>query len=449
MLKLLINKLGIDQAIFYTISARALASVFGIVTVMLIATHLTGIEQGFYYTFGSILAAQLFFELGLTGIISQFVAHEKAFLEEKNGILTGDCKYISRLSDLLRFCIRWYLIVSLVLLFGLSFGGLVYFNYFYINTVSVTWQTPWVLLVAGTCLNFILSPICAFLEGLGKVKEIAKIRFFQQLVAPILVWLGLLIGFKLYVAAIAPVISAIFLLAFGSRKFTTLLTFIYKFKITDRVNYMQEIFPYQWRIAISWISGYFIFQFFNPVLFATEGAVVAGQMGMTLTILTAIQSISLSWITTKVPLMSSLIATNQFETLDKVFNTTLRQMLVLVSLILVAFVLVVVVLDKTQLTINNIIVADRLLPVLPLSFMAISLFINQYVAAIATYLRCHKKEPFLYNSIVAGVLCAALTIYLGKHYGLLGVTGGYLSITILLLPWSYYIYKSKRRLWHY
>ena len=35
--------------------------------------------------------------------------------------------------------------------------------------------------------------------------------------------------------------------------------------------------------------GYFIFQLFNPVLFATEGAVVAGQMGMTLAALNGIK----------------------------------------------------------------------------------------------------------------------------------------------------------------
>ena len=57
---------------------------------------------------------------------------------------------------------------------------------------------------------------------------------------------------------------------------------------------MQEIFPFQWKIALSWISGYLIFQLFNPVLFATEGSKIAGQMGMTMVAISGISSISIS-----------------------------------------------------------------------------------------------------------------------------------------------------------
>ncbi|MFK2504393.1 hypothetical protein ACIXPB_19920, partial [Bacteroides fragilis] len=89
------------------------------------------------------------------------------------------------------------------------------------------------------------------------------------------------------------------------------------------MDYKTEIFPYQWKIALSWISGYFIFQLFNPVLFATEGAVIAGQMGMTLAALNGIQSLSLSWMTTKIPLYSGLIAQKQYRQLDIIFNRTL------------------------------------------------------------------------------------------------------------------------------
>lgn len=92
------------------------------------------------------------------------------------------------------------------------------------------------------------------------------------------------------------------------------------------MQYMQEIFPYQWKIALSWISGYFIFQLFNPVLFATEGAVVAGQIGMTLAALNGIQALSLSWLNTKIPLYSQLIALKDYKQLDNTFNQTLIQM---------------------------------------------------------------------------------------------------------------------------
>ena len=60
----LLNTLGIDGAILYTSSARIIQAGGGIVTLLLIAKFLTSEEQGYYYTFGSILSMQIFFELG-------------------------------------------------------------------------------------------------------------------------------------------------------------------------------------------------------------------------------------------------------------------------------------------------------------------------------------------------------------------------------------------------
>jgi len=57
----------------------------------------------------------------------------------------------------------------------------------------------------------------------------------------------------------------------------------------------------------------------------SEGPVVAGQMGMTLAALNGILSLSLAWITTKVPLFSGLIAQENYSKLDYIFNKTLKQ----------------------------------------------------------------------------------------------------------------------------
>ncbi|WP_431243073.1 hypothetical protein ACQ9BO_26135 [Flavobacterium sp. P21] len=107
------------------------------------------------------------------------------------------------------------------------------------------------------------------------------------------------------------------------------------------INYRLEIFPFQWKIALSWISGYFIFQLFNPVLFATEGAVVAGQMGMTLTVLNSIFSLAFSWISTKVPVFSSLIAQKNYKDLDALFDKTLLQSTALNILFLIVLFVII------------------------------------------------------------------------------------------------------------
>ena len=104
---LITQKLGIDKAIFFTLLGRGLQIVTALFTVLFVAKYLSPEEQGYYYTFSSIIAIQVFFELGLTNIITQFVAHEMSHLLFNGNELIGDERFKSRLSSLLRFCAKW------------------------------------------------------------------------------------------------------------------------------------------------------------------------------------------------------------------------------------------------------------------------------------------------------------------------------------------------------
>ena len=216
----------------------------------------------------------------------------------------------------------------------------------------------------------------------------------------------------------------------------------------EKVLYMKEIFPYQWRIALSWVSGYFIFQLFNPVLFATEGAKIAGQMGMTLTALNGIQSLTQSWINTKVPKMSGLIAQKDYKNLDSLFAKTMKQMLLIGTLAILCFVTVIYLIQSQGITFLGMDIGIRFLPIIPLSLMAWSSWTMVPISPWATYLRCHKKEPLLINSVVMGILCCLSTVTLGYKYGLYGITIGFAALRIISLSWIYHTYKTKKREWH-
>lgn len=441
--------LGIDKSIFFTSLARIIQALGGIISILFVAKYLTGIEQGFYYTFGSIVAIQIFFELGLNGIITQYVAHEVSYLKWENPVkLFGEEKYLSRLSSLLHFSIKWYSYFALILLVTLLIVGFCFFNR-YGNNDNVNWSIPWFLLSVATAINLLLTPVLAFLEGLGKVKDVAKIRLYQQCCSLLVVWCGLFFGGKLYVAGlnlfVGIILILIFLLTTNLKK---ILLNIWYTPVRDRVDYRKEIFPYQWKIALSWVSGYFIFQLFNPVLFATEGAVIAGQMGMTLAALNGILSLSLSWMTTKIPLYSGLIAQRQYLQLDIIFNKTLKQSAFINGSALIVMIIVVFLIRQFQVVIGGIYLGNRLLDYLPMILMMISVFINQYVSSWALYLRCHKQEPFLLNSIIGGLLCCLSTVFLGGNYGVLGLTAGYCFITFMMSFWAYWIFRIKKKEWH-
>lgn len=448
MLRLIFRGLGIDKAIGFTVISRLFQAFGGIVSVLLVSIFLTGIEQGFYYTFASILAVQIFFELGLGSIITQFVAHERIHLLEIENRLEGVEKNKSRLSHLFHFCLKWYAVLSIFIVISITIIGFVFFTSFYHSDEIVNWQLPWCLIVVGTTVNFVIAPISAFVEGLGKVKEIAQIRLLQQVFTQLVFWISLISGFKLFAAALSPFIGGVIFIIMGKSFFSKLLINIYKIPITDKISYFNEIFPYQWRIALSWISGYIIFQLFNPILFAYQGAIIAGQMGMTLNVLNAIMSLSDSWFATKVPKMSGLIATNNYKELDSIFYTTLRQSLIIVCLCVCILVFGIWVLSYFDLLVNGKSLSSRFLNPLIVAIMGSTIIMRQFQSGFATYLRCHKKEPLMWVSIFMSIACLSSTLIMAKYYGVNGIVITYAGLTFITTVIIYIIFKSKQKLWH-
>jgi hypothetical protein len=101
------HRLGIDHAIAFTILARGWGSLAGIITVALIARFLSRAQQGYYYTFGSLIALQIVFELGFSFVILQMASHERAHLTFlPGGLISGNPAAYSRLATRAwhRFC---------------------------------------------------------------------------------------------------------------------------------------------------------------------------------------------------------------------------------------------------------------------------------------------------------------------------------------------------------
>lgn len=443
------QKLGIDKAIFYTLLGRGLQISTAALTVVFIIRFLSPVEQGYYYTFGSIVAIQVFFELGLTGIITQFVAHEASHLQIDAESIKGDEYYKSRLASLLKICAKWYSMISIGMLVVLVTVGFIFFNKYGENHHNTDWVGGWITLAIGTVLNFLVTPIVSFIEGLGKVREIAKFRMIQQIVQPFVLWGGLWLGFKLYV----PGLDALFRVLIMSvliyySPISKILKKVWRQKIIDRVSYRNEIFPYQWRIAVSWISGYFIFQLFNPVLFATEGPKVAGQMGMTMQALNALQALTLAWMHTKVPQISGLIALRKYCDLDKIFIKTFKQIMLLGGSVLAVFVVTIILFQNMDITLFGLSVGDRFLPTFALVLMGCSTYTMFPVNCWAIYLRSHKREPLMVNSVVMGILCCMSTFILGHIYGLYGIVIGFFMLRMVSLSWVYKVFRNKKTAWH-
>jgi O-antigen/teichoic acid export membrane protein len=383
-------------------------------TLVLVTSLFSKDEQGYFYTFGSIISIQVFFELGLLTIVTQFIAHEAAHLHWKNRTeLEGEEYHRSRLASIVRLSTKWFLGITVVMLMVLLLVGNYFFCYYNAH-LQVGWQTPWVLLSVSTCLMLLLDSALAIVEGLGEVKAVTKFRLIQQVVNLSLLYFFLGNNLKLLSAGfalmIATSITAIFFFKSNYRK---VILNIWRIRVTDKVNYRKEVLQFQFRVSVGYICGFLIYSLFNPVLFATQGAVIAGKMGATLTVLNGLTLLSLSWITTKVALYSNYVARKEFQVLNKSFTKNATISVVVFAIGSLVFILVVSFLREYMPS-----YADRFLDIPPLLIFTANQIVNVIAFAQGYYLRSFKQEPLFIPSMVMAVLSGVSTILSSKYLGI-------------------------------
>jgi len=451
LIKTILRFLGFDRAVTFGILARVWGLFSGPVTMVIIATGLSQKQQGYYFTFSSLLALQTFFDLGLMFVIGQFASHEFVNLTwEKNGTLEGEPIALKRFTDLLCKTTLWFGVAALLMMIVLIPAGLIFFGQK--GDVDFQWRLPWVLAVIGTSLNLFVMPFFAIIMGSGDVVTVNKRELVAALTASVLCWCviglhgGLYAAFAVNLGALS--ISWGYLLVkrpelvklawrgwFGEERAIR--------KAPGGLSWWGEIWPMQWRIAISAGATYFILQLFNPVLFYYQGSVTAGQMGMALTAANALLAGSLTLMNAKTPELGKLIAVRDWHNLDQLFFHSTRKTFVLVVAGAVTGVLAIWLLQI------NFAVGQRFLPVEQVAILFGAICVQALYTAFALYLRAHKKEPLLTMTILASVLQGTITWYCGKHYSSLGVTLGYLFVSaFFILPYVLFVWYRCRKAWH-
>jgi len=437
------NLLGIDRAIAFTLMARLWASSAGLVSIALIARFLTPAEQGYYYLFGSIVALQIVFELGFSVVILQMASHERAHLTmTPGGEISGSAISHQRLASVLQKSIRWYSTAAVLMTASLLSVGIRFFRSNQSDT-HIRWMLPWCLVVVASSLTFQLDPIFSFMEGCGYVPQVAQTRLGQSIAGSILAWTALLMRHGLFAPALIILGQALVGAIFVLRRRKLLLSLLRYPAQEHRITF-REVWPFQWRIAVSWISGYFLFQLFNPILFKYWGPVAAGQMGMTLTISGSLQALSIAWVSTKAAPFGQMVARKEYANLDRVFFRTLPQ-----STGLCMLGCLTVWLTFLFLHLHHSPYANRVVPLLPLAIILAVTVLGQISVAQSIYLRAHKQEKFLTASVLGAVCMGLSTFFLGRRFGILGMASGYLATALIvgigLGTWTFVKY---RRIWH-
>ncbi len=438
---------GVDRAIAFTVMARFWSAFAGIATILLIARFLTPAEQGYYYTFSSLVALQVVFELGFFFVILQLATHERAKLTIfDDGHIEGDQIAHARLASVLQKSVRWYSVAAVLMACALLPAGIHFFTVHHgLSPQSYGWRMPWILLVLSAVLTFQIDPVFSFLEGCGYVADVARMRLGQAMLASSLAWCSLLFHHGLFAPAMAILGQAVYGAGWLLLRRRRLIAGLLRYKTKgNQIAWTSEVWPFQWRIAISWLCGYFIYQLFNPVLFAYQGPVVAGRMGMSLSISASIGAVAIAWMNTKASPFGHIIAQGKYQELDQLFFNTLKQSTVLLVGGIGAFLLCLGYISKHYPK-----YANRVLDPWAFSFLLLTALAGHVITSEAIYLRAHKQEPFLIVSVVNALLIGLATYFMGRYWSANAVAVGYfLCGGVVGLILGTYIFITKRRAWH-
>jgi len=438
----LLRKIEVDRAVFFGILTKVWSIIAGPLTALLIILKFNPELQGYYYTFSSLLALQVFVELGLGTVIIQFASHEWSKLRfDDQGGITGDKHALSRLVSLANITSKWYLVGGLIIAFGLGLGGYIFLR---AQASNISWQLPWFALCFFTGVSVCLIPAWSLLEGCNQVSVVYTYRFIQGIVTNLTIWIVLFFGAKLWTPSISVLVTILFAFVFFRYKYWRFIKELFFSKpMNVHIEWLREIFPMQWRIALSWISGYFIFSLFTPVLFRYHGPIIAGQFGMTWSIIGGIGAIAGSWLLPRVPQFGMLIARNEYQKLDQLFLRTTK-IFILVALTLFLFVwLAIYILYQTG---NHF--SQRILSPLPAGLFIIAQIISVLTFPLSFYLRAHKKEPLLWISLFFGLMVGSSIFIFGRFYGVVGMAMSYLVANLFVTPIVVIIWYRCRKEWH-
>jgi hypothetical protein len=324
-------------------------------------------------------------------------------------------------------------------------GGTRFFSLHRIASHPDLWIWPLRMTVLACVIGFALNPVMSFLEGCGQVVPVSRARFFQSVVSALAAWTAMIMHHGLFAPALVLFgQSAVACIMLWSRR--SLLWPLLRMRLGNAgIHWRDEVWPFQWKIAVSWLCDYFIFQLFTPVIFAFRGPAEAGRMGLSINIVTQMSGLMLVWMTTKAAPFGSLIARSDNAGLDALFFRTFRQSLILLS-------------AASALVMGGVLVISRFVPRLGHRIVSWPVFLLLLLTAIgahivqseAIYLRSHKCEPFLVQSILIAAATAASVTFFAKTSGTLGAAAAsFIVLGICGTASATTIFFSKRRSWGY
>lgn len=413
-------------------------AISGLLVLVFTSKYLTPNEQGYYFTLISIASLTLLFELGLSAVLTTAAAHKFVGLSwSSDGKLVG--RDPGRLFGLACYALKWYawaLVLSFVVIFPAG--------WWYISSAAlesnVQWFRPWALLMTGSSIALLFTPLLAIVEGTGNIFEAYFVRFLQSLFGVGSALLLLYYDGGLYAVAMPAVGMAtigILWTVLTKREFLMQLATEY----SAGLSVSKNLLGIQWRAAISWLAGYIMVLMYVPLLFKTQGPVASGKMALTMNIVNMTAVLAGAWLVGRLPLITTFIAEKKWREADLLFRNTFY-----VSVLLYVFGGLLIVLLRFLLSYTEY--DARVLSLTETGVLIVAMGFYHVSGLLASYLRAYLKEPTAKISLISAVITAVIAVNIAPSWGSYGIVWLVLFVnSLLLFPSMAYLYKKLRNEW--
>jgi hypothetical protein len=387
-----------NMSAYVVATQRLTQAVVGLVTAITVTHYLSPEEQGYFYAMLGLAALYMFFDMGLSTILVNLSATKfvglhfgprgKVIGAEREGFLS-----------LTHSALYWYVLTALAFLLMASIAT--YFLAGLVHSGLIDWKIPWILLIFTTAANLIVTPFFSISEGSGRLIEVYTLRMIQALGGGVCTWFILVNGKALYAVAM----PMLFSLVIGS----SWLILRHLETIRDSLKHSRKIFP--WRVLVwplqvrtipSFLIGYTLVTGLAPLMLWTQGPIIAGKIGLTITLINMISIISTSPYTAKVPIMVRASTCGDWTLFDATFARISKQSIFLFCVGNLSLALLI---SQSPEEVQN-----RVLPLPDFVILSLAMLFYHTSNLFANYCRLYLKEPFIWSATI-GLLLVLTTLF--------------------------------------
>ena len=429
------KKLGVDSAVLSTGVARIVATLISPITAVLMIRFLNLAEQGYWYTFLSFIAISQYAELGMGQVVMQFSSHEWAKIEDLSTIHSSPSglrlKSIFRIAILLGGSIAIFAsLISFILGYTIMQS--------HANDTGINWQAPWLCVSLISAFNITVAYVNGFMDGCQKFVTTNLRRSIQSFVSLAALFIVFSMGGKLWalgLSQLASLVVGIILMFVFHKEF---LQHLFKdFYSNTYVSWRTEIFPLQWRFAATWLTGIFVFQLFNPMLFGLVGPEAAGRFGFTLSIIAVVTGYAQILIAARAPVFANLNSSGKWDELAGLFRKSLISGIVTY---VIGSILVILGAFLVQYFYPSL--SSRFIDPVSIMFLLTGQGINLVTFAFTYFVRSFKEEPFVLMAWIHAFLSVILVPICVSLFEIKGAALASLLSNAAVFPIGFKIYRS-------